>query len=92
MANQPLTAIILAAGKGTRMKSNTPKVLHEIANLSMIGHVIGLCHKVGVRQIIIVIGHQGDMVKTESLKHAPNAIFVEQTQQLGDRSRRKLCQ
>jgi bifunctional UDP-N-acetylglucosamine pyrophosphorylase/glucosamine-1-phosphate N-acetyltransferase len=83
MANQPLTAIILAAGKGTRMKSNTPKVLHEIANLSMIGHVIGLCHKVGVRQIIIVIGHQGDMVKTESLKHAPNAIFVEQIQQLG---------
>ena len=83
MTKQPLTAIILAAGKGTRMKSDTPKVLHNIANLSMLGHVIRLCHDVGVCQIIIVIGHQGDMVKFEALKHAPNALFVEQAQQLG---------
>jgi bifunctional UDP-N-acetylglucosamine pyrophosphorylase / glucosamine-1-phosphate N-acetyltransferase len=83
LTHTPLTAIILAAGKGTRMKSNTPKVLHEIANLSMVGHVIKLCHHVGVSKIIIVIGHQGDMVKQEALKYAPNAIFVEQTEQLG---------
>lgn len=83
MTHTPLTAIILAAGKGTRMKSDTPKVLHDIANLSMVGHVIKLCHDVGVQQIIIVIGHQGDSVKQEALKHAPNALFVEQTEQLG---------
>lgn len=83
MTQQPLTAIILAAGKGTRMKSDMSKVLHPIAGLSMLGHVIKLCKDVGVRQMIIVIGHHCEQVKTESLKHAPNAIFVEQTEQLG---------
>ncbi len=83
MTKQSLTAIILAAGKGTRMKSDMSKVLHHVAGLSMIGHVIKLCQTVHVHNIIIVVGHHAEQVKQEALKHAPNAIFVEQTEQLG---------
>jgi bifunctional UDP-N-acetylglucosamine pyrophosphorylase / glucosamine-1-phosphate N-acetyltransferase len=83
MTKQPLTAIILAAGKGTRMKSDMSKVLHQVAGLSMIGHVIKLCQNLHVRNIIIVVGHHAEQVKQEALKHAPNAIFVEQSEQLG---------
>lgn len=83
MDKHPLTAIILAAGKGTRMKSNTSKVLHQVAGLSMIGHVIKLCDNIGVNQLIVVIGHYGEQVKNEVLIHTKNAIFVEQTEQLG---------
>ena len=45
-ATRSCAAIILAAGEGTRMKSDIPKVLHEIANLSMIGHVIMMVQEV----------------------------------------------
>jgi bifunctional UDP-N-acetylglucosamine pyrophosphorylase / glucosamine-1-phosphate N-acetyltransferase len=83
MTQQPLTAIILAAGKGTRMKSDMPKVLHTVAGLSMIGHTLKVCKDVGVRQLIVIIGHHAEQVKCEVLKHAPHAIFVEQTEQLG---------
>jgi len=83
MEKTPLTAIILAAGKGTRMQSSTPKVLHQIAGLSMIGHVIGLCHAIGVQKIIVIVGHEGQQVADEALKLAPNAIILTQEEQLG---------
>ena len=41
MTDRPLAVIILAAGKGTRMRSSLPKVLHKVAGRSMIGHVVG---------------------------------------------------
>lgn len=83
MEKTPLTAIILAAGKGTRMKSSKPKVLHKVAGLSMLGHVITLCKNVGVNKIIVIVGHQGEQVAEEAHKHAPSAIIVTQEQQLG---------
>ena len=48
-------AIILAAGKGTRMKSNLPKVLHEVAGRSMLGHTLELLRELRVSNIIVVI-------------------------------------
>jgi len=83
MTKQPLTAIILAAGKGTRMKSATPKVLHNVAGLSMLGHVIHLCNIVGVKKIIVIVGHEAEQVSEEALKHAPQAIIIQQQEQLG---------
>lgn len=55
-------AIILAAGKGTRMKSETAKVLHRVAGRPMIDHVIAAVRQAGVGKIVIVVGHQGEEV------------------------------
>lgn len=55
-------AIILAAGKGTRMKSETAKVLHRVAGRPMIEHVIAAVRQAGVAKIVIVVGHQGEEV------------------------------
>lgn len=64
MSQNKITAIILAAGKGTRMRSPLPKVLHEIAHLSMVGHVLSLCDGIGCNERIIITGHQSDKVRS----------------------------
>ncbi len=77
-----LEAIILAAGKGTRMNSDLPKVLHPVADRPMVDWVVDACEAVGCSRIVVVIGHQGDKVR-EALADRDNCVFVEQTQQLG---------
>ncbi len=57
-------AIILAAGKGTRMISAKPKVLHQLGGKYLIQHVIDEAKKAGIEQLILVIGHGGEEVKT----------------------------
>ena len=52
-----LTAVILAAGKGTRMQSSIPKVLHEIAGMPMLGHVLNLTDEIGIRAPTVIVGH-----------------------------------
>lgn len=74
-------AVILAAGKGTRMKSDKPKVLHEVLYKPMVQHVIDELKKLGVTQIVTVVGHRAEMVK-EVLKNE-NVDFALQAQQLG---------
>ena len=54
--------LILAAGKGTRMKSTKPKVLHELAGKSMIRHIIDQCISSGLKDIYIVLGEQKDEI------------------------------
>lgn len=76
-----LSTIILAAGKGTRMRSELPKVLHKIANRPLLQHVYDLSSQLENNQIHIVVGHCADKVKT-TLSQL-NANWVEQTQQLG---------
>lgn len=73
-------AIILAAGKGTRMKSKYPKVLHKILDKPMIMHVIDNLSGAGVENIISVVGYQAEMVK-EVLKDKSSYVF--QLEQLG---------
>ena len=82
-ATRSCAAIILAAGEGTRMKSDIPKVLHEIANLSMIGHVIMMVQEAGVDTLIAVIGPGREDVRAEILKLCPSAKIVVQEQRLG---------
>jgi bifunctional UDP-N-acetylglucosamine pyrophosphorylase/glucosamine-1-phosphate N-acetyltransferase len=60
----PWTVIILAAGRGTRMNSGLPKVLHPVAGRPMISHIIGACHKAGLTDIRLVAGFGLNMVKT----------------------------
>lgn len=56
-------AVILAAGKGTRMNSNRPKVLHHLAGKPLVRHVVDAALNAGVSQVIMVIGHGGEEVK-----------------------------
>lgn len=55
-------AVILAAGKGTRMKSELPKVLHKVCGRPMLDYVIEALNNAGIENIVIVVGHRGDMV------------------------------
>ena len=83
------TVIILAAGKGSRMNSDIPKVLHEINNKSLIMHVIDSAKKISPKQIIVIVGFKKQLVK-ENLKN--NTLkFVEQTEQLGTGHAIKMC-
>jgi len=76
------SAVILAAGKGTRMKSSIPKVMHNILGKSMIMHVIDNLKASGVDNIVVVLGHEAALVQSH-LKDVEHLTFVEQTEQLG---------
>ncbi len=69
-----LNAIILAAGEGTRMKSETPKVLHRICGRPMIAYALDLAGSAGVKQPIVVLGHGADAVKPYLPKEAKVVI------------------
>ena len=79
--SKPATAIILAAGKGTRMNSLLPKVLHPVCGKPMIENVILACKSAGIEDIRIIVGHGGNLVKAvvENL----GVQFFHQAQQLG---------
>ena len=79
---RPLEAVILAAGKGTRMGSDLPKVLHPVGGRAMVQWVVDACEAVGVRRTVVIVGHEAQMVRRE-LGARRNIHFVEQTQQLG---------
>ena len=76
-----LTTIILAAGKGTRMCSQLPKVLHQIANRSLLQHVYDMSSQLENNTIKIVYGHGADLVR-DTLKDL-EVSWIEQKQQLG---------
>jgi bifunctional UDP-N-acetylglucosamine pyrophosphorylase/glucosamine-1-phosphate N-acetyltransferase len=76
------TAIVLAAGKGTRMKSPLPKILYPVLGRPMIHWVIDALEKIGVTRKILVIGYEADMVKAE-LANRTGIEFALQEQQLG---------
>lgn len=59
----PVAAIILAAGKSTRMRSKMPKPLHPVCGLPMTAHIIRACRNAGVERIVVVVGHEADAVK-----------------------------
>lgn len=76
------TAVVLAAGKGTRMKSDLPKVLFPVLGRSMIHWVLDALEKVGVTKTIVVVGYRADAVR-EELAGRRSLSFVTQEQQLG---------
>jgi bifunctional UDP-N-acetylglucosamine pyrophosphorylase/glucosamine-1-phosphate N-acetyltransferase len=79
-SSKPVVAIILAAGKGVRMQSSLPKVLHPLMGKPIVSYVIEAVKKARVSRTILVVGHQADLVqKTLGTEYE----YVEQTQQLG---------
>ncbi|WP_319414339.1 bifunctional UDP-N-acetylglucosamine diphosphorylase/glucosamine-1-phosphate N-acetyltransferase GlmU [uncultured Cohaesibacter sp.] len=83
MTHRTCQAIILAAGQGTRMKSKTPKVLHKIAGLPMVGHVSSAALNAGVERVALIVGPDMDAVLQEAQKKHPSVIACEQTERLG---------
>lgn len=79
MAN--LKAIILAGGKGTRMNSDLPKVLHKIYDKSMIDYIYDACMGAGYNDIYVIVGHKADKVREHLNKE--NVTFCLQKEQLG---------
>ena len=74
-------AIILAAGQGTRMKSSLPKVLHKVAGLPLLGHVIAALRGAGVERIVVVTSPAGEVVREYA--HVMGCQSAIQHQQLG---------
>jgi len=81
-AGSKLAVVIMAAGKGTRLKSRRPKVLHEVGGKPLLGHVIGAAsHIVAPADIYVIVGHQAERVR-EAVS-ATGVHFIEQTEQRG---------
>ncbi|WP_040976081.1 bifunctional UDP-N-acetylglucosamine diphosphorylase/glucosamine-1-phosphate N-acetyltransferase GlmU [Necropsobacter massiliensis] len=76
-----LSVVILAAGKGTRMYSDLPKVLHKIAGKPMVKHVIDTAKNLHAEHIHLIYGHGGDVMQTQLRDEPVN--WVLQTEQLG---------
>ena len=74
--------VILAAGKGTRMKSARPKVLHRVAGQTLVEHVLACAAAIRPQTTTVVIGHQADTL-TAALAGYPGLTFVVQEPQLG---------
>lgn len=73
---------ILAAGKGTRMKSTLPKVLHQLGGRSLVERVLDSCQGLAPERKLVIIGYQGEAVKAQ-FQSQPDVEFVEQHEQLG---------
>jgi bifunctional UDP-N-acetylglucosamine pyrophosphorylase/glucosamine-1-phosphate N-acetyltransferase len=80
---QDINILIMAAGLGTRMKSNRAKVLHELDGRPLVNHVVEAAQAVDPKSICVVVGHQADDVKTAVSAEFPKVEFAVQTQQLG---------
>src|SRR5579872_3036484 len=86
MNTRPLSAVVLAAGEGTRMRSERPKPLHRLCGRPMILHVLDALAELRVDKVVVVVGHRGEWVTKTLTDHAPPALsieFVEQPEQLG---------
>ncbi|WP_214108054.1 bifunctional UDP-N-acetylglucosamine diphosphorylase/glucosamine-1-phosphate N-acetyltransferase GlmU [Acrocarpospora catenulata] len=82
-APRPAAVIVLAAGEGTRMKSTTPKVLHELCGRSLVDHMLSVARGLEPERLIVVIGHAREQVAEALAKTSPDAHQVVQEQQNG---------
>ncbi|MCA9662507.1 MAG: NTP transferase domain-containing protein, partial [Myxococcales bacterium] len=76
-------AVILAAGKGTRMGSDLAKVLHRVAGAPMVHYPIQAARDAGVEDVVVVVGHQAAAVEEAVRDAFPRARFAEQREQRG---------
>ena len=81
MEENKFCALILAAGKGTRMKSNLAKVLHVLESKSLLHYCLQSAHSAGAEKIVVIVGYQKDKVRQEFSQSG--CIFVEQKSLLG---------
>ncbi|WP_445154948.1 bifunctional UDP-N-acetylglucosamine diphosphorylase/glucosamine-1-phosphate N-acetyltransferase GlmU [Arthrobacter sp. Hor0625] len=74
----PAAVIVLAAGAGTRMKSRTPKILHEIGGRSLVGHALNAARALAPRELALVVRHERDLVAGHIAEIDPQALIVDQ--------------
>ncbi len=77
-----LAAVVLAAGEGTRMRSERPKPLHLLCGRPMILHVLDAMAEIDVRRVVVVVGHRGEWVTKTLVQHAPPTMEIEFVEQL----------
>ncbi|MEU6946785.1 bifunctional UDP-N-acetylglucosamine diphosphorylase/glucosamine-1-phosphate N-acetyltransferase GlmU [Streptomyces sp. NPDC046316] len=82
-ANRPAAVVVLAAGEGTRMKSKTPKVLHEIAGRSLVGHVVSAARELEPEHLVVVVGHAREKVTAHLDAHYAGTRTAVQHEQNG---------
>ena len=82
-ATRPAAVVILAAGEGTRMKSDLPKVLHPIGGLTLVGHAIRAARATGARYVEVVVRHQRDRVVEHCRGLDPDLLFADQDDLMG---------
>ncbi len=80
--NRGLVAVILAAGKGTRMQSDLPKVMHRVMGRAMVHWVVDAARAAGATKIVLVIGHGAELLRAE-FAEANDVEFALQERQLG---------
>ena len=80
---RPAAVVVLAAGEGTRMRSATPKVLHQLAGRSLVGHALAACAPLGAGATLVVVGAGRDAVIEHLAGTAPHATPVVQAEQHG---------
>jgi bifunctional UDP-N-acetylglucosamine pyrophosphorylase/glucosamine-1-phosphate N-acetyltransferase len=73
-----INAIVLAAGAGTRMKSKTPKVMHKISGVPLVGHIVDLLEEINVAKTSVVIGHGKELVEPYLASRSVNVVYQEQ--------------
>jgi bifunctional UDP-N-acetylglucosamine pyrophosphorylase/glucosamine-1-phosphate N-acetyltransferase len=78
MTDQNLAVIVLAAGQGTRMKSTLPKILHPLAGLPIVGHVLATAREMAPAHVVVVVRHERDAVARTILGLLPEAVIVDQ--------------
>src|SRR5258708_3221779 len=62
MSNNDIAVVILAAGKGTKLKSSLAKMLHRAGGRTLIEHIVRACHPLKARETVVVVGHQAEQV------------------------------
>jgi len=77
-----VAAIVLAAGESTRMKSDLPKVLHEVCGRPMLHFVLSACRVAGIDRLVVVVGHRKDEV-IQRFRNERDIVWVEQTERKG---------
>ncbi|MER6674902.1 bifunctional UDP-N-acetylglucosamine diphosphorylase/glucosamine-1-phosphate N-acetyltransferase GlmU [Streptomyces sp. NPDC000983] len=82
-AIRPAAVVVLAAGEGTRMKSATPKVLHEICGRSLVGHVLAAARELQPENLVVVVGHAREQVTAHLAEADPAVRTAVQAQQNG---------
>ncbi|WP_411573959.1 bifunctional UDP-N-acetylglucosamine diphosphorylase/glucosamine-1-phosphate N-acetyltransferase GlmU [Streptomyces fradiae] len=82
-ANPPAAVIVLAAGEGTRMKSKTPKVLHEVCGRSLVGHVVSAARELDPEHLCVVVGHAREQVAAHLEEHYAGTRTAVQYEQNG---------
>ncbi|MEM6662381.1 MAG: NTP transferase domain-containing protein, partial [Pseudomonadota bacterium] len=81
--SRPNAVVILAAGKGTRMKSALPKVLHPIGQAPMLHHAMRSAEALSPAKVVVVAGHEAEAVEKAARAWRPDVEVAQQTQQLG---------